>query len=181
MKRKLKKILKPIFYKLKIIKPPKFKVKITKSENEDFIQSSYKGTSIEQMEEVVMISHPYSNIGNLTYGKHVSIRKTITLDMVADITIGNFVVFSDNVSILTHDHNVKTKEIILVEDEKKGVSYSPITIGNDVYFGLNAVITKNVTNIPDGVIIGAQSILTKNPGPYEIWAGNPAKKIGERK
>ncbi|THB78768.1 MAG: hypothetical protein D6B25_03295, partial [Desulfobulbaceae bacterium] len=38
-----------------------------------------------------------------------------------------------------------------------------------------------VTEIPDGVVLGAGSILTKNPGPYEIWAGNPARKIGERK
>jgi acetyltransferase-like isoleucine patch superfamily enzyme len=30
------------------------------------------------------------------------------------------------------------------------------------------------------VVIGAGSVLTKNPGPYEIWAGNPARKIGMR-
>ncbi|MBW1750927.1 MAG: hypothetical protein JRJ37_09570 [Deltaproteobacteria bacterium] len=37
-----------------------------------------------------------------------------------------------------------------------------------------------VTHIPNGVVIGAGSVLTKNPGPYEIWAGNPARKIGMR-
>jgi acetyltransferase-like isoleucine patch superfamily enzyme len=37
-----------------------------------------------------------------------------------------------------------------------------------------------VTRIPDGFVLGAGSVLTKNPGPYEIWAGAPAKKVGYR-
>ena len=36
------------------------------------------------------------------------------------------------------------------------------------------------THIPDGVVLGAGSVLTKNPGPYEIWAGIPARKIDTR-
>ncbi len=28
-------------------------------------------------------------------------------------------------------------------------------------------------------VLGAGSVLTKNIPPYEIWAGNPARKIGE--
>ena len=32
---------------------------------------------------------------SLTFGKHVSIRKTIELDMVGDITIGDYVIFSN--------------------------------------------------------------------------------------
>jgi acetyltransferase-like isoleucine patch superfamily enzyme len=38
-----------------------------------------------------------------------------------------------------------------------------------------------VTKIPDGVVIAANAVLTKNPGIYEIWGGVPAKKIGERR
>ena len=34
--------------------------------------------------------------------------------------------------------------------------------------------------VRDGFVLGAGSVLTKNPGPYEIWAGAPAKKIGYR-
>jgi len=30
------------------------------------------------------------------------------------------------------------------------------------------------------VVLGGGSVLTRNPDPYEIWAGNPARKIGER-
>ena len=41
-----------------------------------------------------------------------------------------------------------------------------------VYFGLAVVGIHK---------LGAGSVLTKNPGPYEIWAGVPAARIAERR
>ena len=35
-------------------------------------------------------------------------------------------------------------------------------------------------HIADGAVIGAGSIVTKDVGPYEIWAGNPARFIRKR-
>ena len=34
--------------------------------------------------------------------------------------------------------------------------------------------------IGDGAIIGMGSVVTKNIGPYEIWAGSPARFIRKR-
>ena len=52
-------------------------------------------------------------------------------------------------------------------------------IGNDVWIG-NRVMLKAGVNIGDGAIIGMGSIVTKDIGAYEIWAGNPAKFIRKR-
>ncbi len=52
-------------------------------------------------------------------------------------------------------------------------------IGNDVWIGAEAMIMPGV-NIADGAVIGARSVVTKNVGPYEIWAGNPANLIKKR-
>lgn len=52
-------------------------------------------------------------------------------------------------------------------------------IGNDVWIGLDVKIMEGIT-ISDGAVIAAGSIVTKNIPPYEIWAGIPAKKIGQR-
>jgi acetyltransferase-like isoleucine patch superfamily enzyme len=49
-------------------------------------------------------------------------------------------------------------------------------IGNDVWIGSDCLIKSGIS-ISDGVIIGMGSVVTKNIGPYEIWAGNPAKLI----
>ena len=52
-------------------------------------------------------------------------------------------------------------------------------IGNDVWIGAEALIMPGI-HIKDGAIIGARSVVTKNIGAYEIWAGNPARFIKKR-
>lgn len=53
------------------------------------------------------------------------------------------------------------------------------TIGNDVWIGNRVMIKAGVT-IADGAVIGMGSVVTKDVGPYEIWAGNPARMIRRR-
>lgn len=52
-------------------------------------------------------------------------------------------------------------------------------VGNDVWFGTNAVIMPGV-KIGDGAIIGAYSVVTKDVAPYSIVAGNPAGLVRKR-
>lgn len=61
-------------------------------------------------------------------------------------------------------------------DTKKTPS---ISVGSDVWIGANATVLSGVT-IGTGAVIGAGSVVTKDVGPYEIWAGNPARKIRDR-
>jgi len=60
--------------------------------------------------------------------------------------------------------------------EEKG---RPTIIGNDVWFGTNAVIMPSV-KIGDGAIIGAYAVVTKDVAPYTIVAGNSARVIKQR-
>lgn len=57
--------------------------------------------------------------------------------------------------------------------------YKQTIIGNDVWIGLRVIVKAGV-KIGDGAVIGMGSIVTKDIPPYEIWAGNPAKKIKDR-
>jgi acetyltransferase-like isoleucine patch superfamily enzyme len=52
-------------------------------------------------------------------------------------------------------------------------------VGNDVWIASNVTILKGV-HIADGAVIAANSVVNCNVGPYEIWGGSPARKIGER-
>lgn len=54
-----------------------------------------------------------------------------------------------------------------------------IVIGNDVWIGAKAIITRGVT-IGDGAVIGAGAVVTKDVEPYTIVGGNPAKPIRKR-
>jgi len=51
---------------------------------------------------------------------------------------------------------------------------SKLIIGNDVYIGLNVTIMPQVTNIGDGSVIAAGSVVVKDIPPFAIVGGNPA-------
>ncbi len=57
-----------------------------------------------------------------------------------------------------------------------------ITLEDDVTIGAHSVVVAR-PNTPLTIgrksVLGAGSVLTKNIPPYEIWAGNPARKIGD--
>lgn len=55
----------------------------------------------------------------------------------------------------------------------------PTVIGDDVWIGCNVVIRGGIT-VQRGAVIGAGSVVTRDIGPYEIWAGVPARKIKQR-
>lgn len=57
--------------------------------------------------------------------------------------------------------------------------FNKTVIGNDVWIATNAMVKSGV-RISDGAIIGMGAVVTKDVGPYEIWAGNPAKCIKKR-
>jgi acetyltransferase-like isoleucine patch superfamily enzyme len=55
----------------------------------------------------------------------------------------------------------------------------PVVIGDAVLIGSRCYIHPGVT-IGDGAVLGAGSVLHKDMGPYEVWAGNPARRIAHR-
>ena len=63
--------------------------------------------------------------------------------------------------------------------EHKFNPYMSTKIDNDVWIGLNVLVKAGV-HIGNGAIVGMGSVVTKDIPPYEIWAGNPARKIRDR-
>lgn len=94
------------------------------------------------------------------------------------IKIGDNVKITQGVVILTHDYSWSVLKRN-PRKEKQGQilgAIGPVTIGNNVFIGINSVITRNVT-IGDNIIIGTGSIVTKDCLEPGVYAGNPAKKI----
>ncbi|AFR22739.1 acyltransferase [Lactobacillus helveticus] len=90
------------------------------------------------------------------------------------INIGNNVKIADGVRILTHDFSLSV--IANTYDEIIG-SVRKVTIGNNVFIGMNATILAG-TVIEDNVIIGAGAVVSGKCKNNSVYAGNPAKKIG---
>lgn len=62
---------------------------------------------------------------------------------------------------------------------EQGSREADVNIKNDVWIGFGVQIMSGVT-IHDGCVIGAGAVVTKDTEPYGVYAGIPAKKIGQR-
>jgi len=54
-----------------------------------------------------------------------------------------------------------------------------VAIGNDVWFGEDAIVLSGVS-IGDGAVIGARTVVRRDVPPYSIVAGNPGRVVGFR-
>ena len=115
--------------------------------------------------------------GTLEIGDDVGMS-SVAISCVSRVTIGNRVLLGGGVKIMDSDaHSLE------YWNRGKGAGIDvpvsrPVTVGDDVFVGAGARILKGVT-IGDRAIIGADAVVTKNVPAGEIWAGNPARKIGK--
>ena len=91
------------------------------------------------------------------------------------IHIGSNTTISAYTQIYAQNHGIGKSQLI----QKQKNNFNGIIIGADVWIGAGVIILDDVT-IEDGVVIGAGSVVTKDIPTYEIWAGNPACKMGVR-
>lgn len=117
--------------------------------------------------------------GKLRVGIGVSItRKPWPLFDVkgSDIEFGDEVVISSGVQILTHDHQFHKKNW---RDLNEIHHSEPTIIDDYAFIGINAIILPTCKKVGRYSVVAAGSVVTKNIPDYEIWAGNPAQKIGD--
>lgn len=126
----------------------------------------------------VMIGRPHNPQGGpLKIGNQVRILSNVLLDYSGGVTLSDYVKISPNSRVYTHKHTVSSRAL----KDTQPIVYSPLYVGRDAWIGGNVIVMESVQRIGEGAIIGAGSVLTKDVGDWEIWAGNPARKIGERK
>lgn len=95
---------------------------------------------------------------------------------VGQIIIGNYVQTGANVMMFAFNHCTELTGIPMI---KQDYIDADIVIKDDVWIGAGTVITAGVT-IGQGAVIGANSVVTKDVPDFSIYAGAPAKLIGNR-
>ena len=142
-----------------------------------------KNSKIHHTSKVSSATH----LVNTTIDRYSFIGSNCT---VIESEIGSFCSIADNVIIGGAAHPISWVSTSPVFHNgknilKKNFSIHPFqttkktVVGNDVWIGSNCLI-KGGVSIASGSVIGMGSIVTKDVGPYEIWAGNPAKMIKKR-
>jgi serine acetyltransferase len=111
----------------------------------------------------------------ITIGKRVFIGNHCEFNISKRIWIDDDCNIASGCKFIDHDHGIKLGELIGKQESVEG----DIIIGKDVWLGFNVIVLKNVT-IGNGAVIAAGAVVTKSIPAFEIWAGVPAKKIGDR-
>ncbi len=127
---------------------------------------------------LILAPEIFTTAGNET---NIIISPYSILDCTGSIHIGAWCNIGARSRIYTHDHCHQGHTPLFSVQEKHGVIWQDKFIGSDVWIHENALVLYQAYYLPDGFILGAGSVLTKNPGAYEIWAGVPARKIADRK
>jgi carbonic anhydrase/acetyltransferase-like protein (isoleucine patch superfamily) len=111
-------------------------------------------------------------VGDRTYiGSNVNFRfgGGVVIRIGADSLIGQFS------TLVGVNHSIaRDGSLNRLATDRRG-----ITIGDGVWLGAAAIVLPGVT-IGDGAVIGAGAVVTRDVAAFEIHAGNPARKIGER-
>jgi acetyltransferase-like isoleucine patch superfamily enzyme len=128
-------------------------------------------------------------VGDFTYG-HEAIQ-VMSWGEGAKVSIGKFCSIAQEVQIfLGGNHNsewVSTYPFGHINEEVFGdkktlghpTSNGNVSIGHDVWLGYGVTIMSGVS-VGSGAIVAANSHVVKNIPDYEIWGGNPARKIRSR-
>ena len=109
---------------------------------------------------------------NLFLGDFVGIGDGATLYCMDRIEIGDYAVVSQGAYLCggTHDYNSKNFQLVT----------KPIVIAAHAWVCAEAFIHPGVV-IPEGVVIGARSVVTKTlKHPWIVCAGNPCREVGIR-
>jgi len=89
------------------------------------------------------------------------------------ISIGNNVIITTGVHILTHDFTW----MVLREIHRRPCgSAGGVDIGNNVFIGMNAIILKGV-RVGSNVVVGAVAVVSGDVPDNSIVAGNPASVV----
>ncbi len=111
--------------------------------------------------------------GQLTIGSRNYFNKNIKIVCFDKIEIGDDCLIADSVHIYDHDHR---HDDISRTIGSQGYVTAPVKIGNNVWLGAKVTVLKGVT-IGDGVIVGANSLVSKDLPSNSICGGVPAKVI----
>jgi acetyltransferase-like isoleucine patch superfamily enzyme len=99
----------------------------------------------------------------------------VEFNVQGKVTLGSQCLIGAGCRFVDHDHGIEANTPI----GDQSCETSPINLQDDVWLGANVVILKGVT-IGSGAVVGTGAIVRTDVPAGEIWAGVPARKIGER-
>lgn len=119
----------------------------------------------------ILLNCTFDTANQMCIGSNTIINSRCRIDNRGEINIGNNVSISQEVVILTADHDMNSP---FFEGRTKKV-----VISDYVWIGTRATILPGVC-IGKGAVIAAGAMVTRDVPEYVVVAGVPAKEVGRR-
>ena len=134
-------------------------------------------TILGKTKENFLIEQPFM----CDYGYNIEIGENFYSNHNLVILDANKVKFGDNVFIAPNCGFYTSGHQLDYETRNKGLEYAkPITVGDNVWIGGNAIVLPGVT-IGNNVVIGAGSVVNKDIPSNVVAVGSPCKVVKELK
>jgi acetyltransferase-like isoleucine patch superfamily enzyme len=130
-------------------------------------------------DELVMGENSYiAAFAYVTGTVHLGSDTTVNAYAVVrgDVRLGDGVRIGAHTSLLGFNHSMEPDRPVF----KQATTTVGITVGDDVWIGSNVVVVDGVT-IGEHSVIGAGSVVTKDVPPWSVMAGNPARRLRDRR
>lgn len=120
--------------------------------------------------------------GGIDIGNHIHIAVFSSLIGAGNIFLADFCNISSRVSIYSSndDYSGAAMTNPTLPEALTQVHHANVKVGCHVIIGSGTIVLPGV-NLEEGVAVGALSLVKKDCQSFGIYAGVPAKKIGERK
>lgn len=125
--------------------------------------------------DVKLHRHHFSN-SIISSGKNCQLSEHVDIDYTGGLIIGDYVIISEGVKILTHNHVLDYSGV----GDDKGCESTPLVIKDCVWIGARSFILPGVKEIGRGALISSCSCVRCKIPPYAIVMGNPARIVGFR-
>jgi dTDP-4-amino-4,6-dideoxy-D-glucose acyltransferase len=123
-----------------------------------------------------------AGIGGIDIGCYIHIAVYCSLIGGGKISLSDYCNLSSRVSIYSSndDYSGSTLTNPTIPIEFTGVTHADVFLDKHVIVGSGSVILHGVV-LEEGVAVGALSLITKSCKSFGVYAGNPARRVNERK
>ena len=118
----------------------------------------------------------FPQIGGVRIGDHVDIGGNTCIDRgaLSDTVLDDYAKV-DNLCHIAHNAHIGKNAVVVACAEISG----SCKVGDNTWVGPNACI-RDQRSVGSNTMIGMGSVVVKNIGDNEVWAGNPAKELGRK-
>ncbi len=136
----------------------------------------YIGTGVVMHGTATLVGAKVYAHPRLVIGDHSHCGSVFSAVAGADIVIGSHVLIANRVSLIAYDSHPTDAAARRAGEPAPAQSSRPITIGDNAWIGVGAIIMKGVT-IGEDAIVAAGSVVVHDVPAGAIVGGNPARLI----